>query len=232
MTRTKERARAFQASEDGTAIVMALGALSLIAALGVAMLLTSTSEVLMAGLFRDQRAGVYAADAIAARALDELAAWPDWNDVLGGAGSPTLVDGMSPAAPRTLDDGSIVTLASVVNMANCQKTSACTVAELDAVSARRPWGPGNPRWQLYAYGPLRNVLPAGALASPWYVVLLVGDDPLKAADLIALRAEAFGPQSGHAVVEMLAARSSDGDSDYNGGGGNRSMTILSWREVR
>jgi hypothetical protein len=211
---------------------MALGALSLLAALGVAMLLTSTSEMLIAGVFRDQRAAVYAADAIAARALGELAGWPDWNAVLAGSRSPSLVDGLSPAAPRALDDGSTITLASVVNMANCQKPSACTAAEVDAVSARRPWGPNNPRWLLYAYGPLRNLMPAGAFASPWYVVLLVGDDPLRAADVIALRAEAFGPRGGHAVVEMLAARSSEGDRDYNGGGGPPSMTILSWREVR
>ena len=230
-------ARAFQASdragasERGAAVVMALGALSLLAALGVTMLLTSTSEMLIAGMFRDQRAAVYAADAIAARALDELAQWPDWNAVLAGSPSPSLVDGGSPAVPRVLDDGSTIALASVVNMANCQKASACTVAELEAVSARRPWGANNPRWQLYAYGPLRNVLPAGALASPWYVVLLVGDDPLRAADVIALRAEAFGPRSGHAVVEMLAARPSGQDTDYNGGG-RPSMKTLSWREVR
>jgi len=215
-------------------MVVALLALSVLAALGVAMLLTSSSDVAIAGAFRDQRSGIYAADAIVARALDEIAA-ADWADLLSGAGSAALVDG-PPRGTRTLSDGSRIDLQQVVNMANCQKASACTTAELTAVTERRPWGTSNPRWQLYAYGPLRSMLPSSVVDSPWYVVLLVADDPLRADDVIALRGEAFGPRNAHAVTELLAARppaiSSGADTDYNGVGSPGSMIVLSWREVR
>src|SRR5262249_33883024 len=129
-------------------------------------------------------------------------------------------------------DGSTIDLAQIVNMANCQKTSACTAAELSAVTARRPWGAANPRWQLYAYGPMRMLLLPGGADPPWYVVLLVADDPLQSDTMIALRAEAFGPKNAHAAVELLASRAADGDSDYNGGETVIPVHILAWREVR
>jgi hypothetical protein len=116
-------------------------------------------------------------------------------------------------------------------MANCHKRTACTIAELDAVSDPRPWGASNPRWQLYAYAPLRSIVPPGAVESPWYVVLLVGDDPLRADNILSLRAEAFGPRNGHAVVEALVGRPAIEHSDYNGES-PAPVKILSWREVR
>jgi hypothetical protein len=220
--------------DEGAAMVIALLALSMLTAIGVAMLLTSSSDVVIAGAFRDQRSGIFAADAIVTRALDEIAA-ADWTELLSGTRSAALADGL-PLGARTLSDGSRIDLQQIVNMANCQKASACTIADLTAVTERRPWGMTNPRWQLYAYGPLRSMLPAGVVDSPWYVVLLVADDPLLADDVIALRGEAFGPRNAHAVTELLAARpagiSSGADSDYNGAGGPGSMMVLSWREVR
>jgi len=215
------------ASDRGAALVLALVAVALLSAVGVAMLFTSSSEVLIAGAFHDQREGIYAADAIVARALDEIGAFADWSALLAGARSPTLVDG-PPSGTRTLADGSTIDLQRVVNMANCQKTTACTVAELDAVNERRPWGARNPRWQLYAYGTLGSLLPPGAAGPPWYVVLLVADDPLMSDTMIVLRAEAFGPRNAHAAVELLAGRS--GHTDYNEG--PVPVNILSWREVR
>jgi hypothetical protein len=217
--------------EEGAAMMMALMALSLLMALGVAMLLSSSTEVLIAGTFRDQRSAVYAADAIAARAADELAALSDWDAVLSGAVVSSLVDG-PPTGTRTLHDGAAVDLIKVVNLATCEKPTTCTTSDMNAVTAQRPWGTNNPRWRLYAFGPLAQMLPAGILDSPWYVLLMVADDPLQAADVIAMRAEAFGPRSGHAAIELLAERSSGADSDYNDGGGQAAVRILSWREVR
>jgi hypothetical protein len=217
--------------EKGAAMLMALAALALLSAFGVAVLLTSSSEMLIAGAFRDQRSGVYAADAFVVRAFGELAAMPGWGPLLDGATSASLVDG-PPSGSRTLPDGTSIDLAQVVNMATCQKAAACTASEMDAVTAQRPWGPNNPRWQLYAYGPLRSMLPPGVADAPWYVVLLVADDPLHDADVIALRAEAFGPRGAHAATERLVMRSASGDPDYNGTGGEARMRILSWREVR
>src|SRR3954468_8976455 len=91
--------------ERGAALLLALVALSLLSAVGVVMLMTSTSEVLIAGAFRDQRGAVYAADAIVARAVDEIASVADWGALLSGIPSATLVDGL-PSGTRTLADGS------------------------------------------------------------------------------------------------------------------------------
>ena len=217
------------AAEEGTAVIVTLLALTLVGALGAVMLQTSSSEILIAGSFRDQRSAVYAADAMVSRAIDEIAASADWSVFMTGSRSPTLVDGPA-SGSRALVDGSTIDLQQVVNMANCQNELGCSAADLDAVTDRRPWGTKNPRWQLYAYGPLASLLPPNAIDLPWYVVLLLADDPLQSDATIALRAEAFGPRKGHAVIELFAARSSDGDTDYNGR--PNPVNILSWREVR
>src|SRR5262249_36902952 len=107
------------------------------------------------------------------------------------------------------------------------KRGACTDAELDAVTSDRPWGMNNPRWRLYAYGRLRDLLPGADLSVPWYVALMVADHPL-ASGAIAVRAEAFGPRNAHDVVELTAARGG-GDTDYKGG---TTVRTHSWREVR
>ena len=62
-------------------------------------------------------------------------------------------------------------------MANCQKVTACSAADMDQVTAERPWGPNNPRWQLYGYGNLSDLMPTASVNSPYYVVVMVGDDP-------------------------------------------------------
>jgi Tfp pilus assembly protein PilX len=216
--------------EDGVAIVMAMMALGLMTSLGLALLLTSSSEMIMAGHFRDQRAAFYAAEAIVERGMNDIAMVPDWATLVDGSTQASFVDG-PPGGTRTLQDGTTLDLQNVLNMANCQQSRACAVSDLNAVTAQRPWGVNNPRWQLYAYGPLRALLPPGAMDAPWYVVLLVGDDPLAADTVVAMRAEAFGPRNAHTAVELTAARP-DANTVYNDGVDPSVVRILSWREVR
>src|SRR5947199_3824178 len=51
-------------------------------------------------------------------------------------------------------------------MANCQKVTNCTPAELQAATNERPWGLNNPTWQLFAYGKVNDILPQG-INSPY-----------------------------------------------------------------
>jgi hypothetical protein len=74
-----------------------------------------------------------------------------------------------------------------------------------------------------------DIVPTGTIDSPFYAVVLVGDDPSEAdenpsldgappagnyaglaknpgAGVVALRAEAFGPRGAHKVIEMTVAR--------------------------
>jgi hypothetical protein len=222
-------------AEEGLAILAAVLASMLLLALGGALVLLTVTETGTAASFVRSSEAVYAADAIAERVLPELARMQDWTAILDGSRRSALADG-SPDGTRTLADGSRVNLEEVVNLADCGQTTACTPAQMDAVTVERPWGSNNPRWQLYAYCPLQSLLPAGAAPSPFYVILLAGDDGAEndgdpradggpaaggeganpGAGGLLLRAEAFGPGGAHGAVE-LAIR--------------RSVRVLSWREA-
>ena len=66
----------------------------------------------------------------------------------------------------------------VVNVANCGKPTTCSASDLNGnATGDRPWGANNPVWTLYAYNRLDAMLPADTIDSPYYVVVLVGDDP-------------------------------------------------------
>jgi hypothetical protein len=206
--------------EDGIAVIVAMMAMLLMTALGMALILTTSSETMIAGNFRNGNEALYAADALVERAMDDLLTVPDWNNLLNGSVQSAFIDG-SPSGSRTLPDGTTIDLSEVISLANCQKTTACTVAEMNANTAERPWGTNNPRWQLYAYGNLDEIVPTGTINSPFYVVVLVGDDPSDndndptkdgasqtnpGSGVLALRAEAFGPGGAHKVIEVTIAR--------------------------
>jgi hypothetical protein len=212
------------AREDGVALLLAIMTVLLMSAIGTALILASSSETMIAAHFRDNLEARYAASVMLARGVDDLAAVDDWTSVSGGVLQSTWVDGV-PAGARTLPDGSTIDLVQIRNLANCQKAVACAADDLAAVTDDRPWGVNNPRWTPYAYGPLRDMLRRGAIDSPYYVVLFVGNGP--AAALLALRAEAFGPRGAHAIVEATADK-----TDYNDETGQAVVRILSWREVR
>jgi hypothetical protein len=214
-------------------LAVALLVMLLMSALGAALALTTTSQPLIAANFRAGHEALHAADAAAERAIGDLALVADWNQVLNGTLQSTFVDGL-PTGARTLPNGVTVDLTQVASHANCHKPGPCSSAEMDAATPERPWGPNNPRWQLYAYGPLADVVPGARIDSPFYVVALVGDDasetdgnPLRdgapgeaGAGMVALRAEAFGPHRAHQVVELTVSRSAG------------AIRVVSFREMR
>jgi hypothetical protein len=219
------------AREHGVAMLVAMMAILIMTAFGTALILSSSTETTIAGHFVTALEGRYAADAMLARGLDDLLGMGDWNPVIAGLVQSHWVDG-TPTSARTLADGSRIDLSQVVNMANCQKDSACSPADIVEATSDRPWGANNPEWKLYAYGPLPAVLAGAAVGSRFYVLLLVGQGP--APNLLAVRAEAFGPRGAHAIVEATAGRTSDadGEKDYNGPPKQDGVKLLSWREVR
>jgi Tfp pilus assembly protein PilX len=207
-------------SERGIALIVALMAMTMMIALGTALMLSTMTETKIVTNFRNNSESLYAADAAIERALDDLLTVPDWNNLLNGNAKSALVDGL-PTGPRTLADGTTFTLDEVLNMANCQKVSTCSLADMQAVTSERPWGLNNPQWQLFAYGKLNDVLPQGGINSPYYVVVMVGDDPSEndndplhdgvsqtnpGSGVLSLRAEAFGPRGNHKIIELTIAR--------------------------
>lgn len=163
-------------NERGIALIVALMAMMLMAALGAALVMTTTSETAIAGNYSRADEGLYAADAAMERAVDDLLTVPDWNKLLNGSTQSAFIDG-PPSGSRTLPDGSLIDIGQALNMANCGKTSACSAADLTAYSTNRQWGANNPVWQAYAYGPLTSLVPTGTINSAYYVMVMVADDP-------------------------------------------------------
>jgi hypothetical protein len=193
---------------------------------------SSSSETMIAANFRNSQEALYAADAAADHALAEAGAAADWDQLLNGTIQSAFVDG--PPSGIRMVSGAPVDLSQLVTLANCRKPTTCSGAEMDAVTSERPWGTNNPRWQLYAYGEVKNAVPDASADSPYYVVVLVGDDPSETdndpladgggpnnpgAGVLLLRAQAFGPRGTHRTIEITIARTAGGR-----------VRQLSWRE--
>jgi hypothetical protein len=207
-------------SEKGIALLLAIMVSMMMMALGTALILTTTTEGRITRNYRNSSESLYAADAGLERALDDLLTIPDWNTLLAGTATSGFVDG-APSGIRTMADGTTLDIGAVLNMANCEKLTACSTTEMDAQTELRPWGTNNPRWHLFAYGKVNDMIPTGTINSPFYVTVMVADDPSENDNdpvhdgvdannpgfgVLAMRAEAWGPAGSHKVIEMTVAR--------------------------
>jgi PilX N-terminal len=221
-----ERKRSFTdrlRNEQGVALVIALLCMLLLTALGMALTLTTSTEKRIATNYRDGVETVYAADASVERVMQDLLTVPDWNRVLDGSTTSSFVDG-APGV-RTLPNGSKLDLVQATNMLRCGKTT-CADADIDTATDERPWALNNPRWQLYAYGPVSDLIPTGTINSNVYVVVWIGDDPAEndnkpltdgdppadgsasnpGTGVISMLAYAYGPTGVTRVIEATVAR--------------------------
>ncbi len=225
--------------DRGVALVIALLAMSLFTALGLTLVLNTAIEVMIAGNFEQGQEAFYAADAGLERVMDELGNVADWNPVLSGAERSTFVDG-SPSGTRTLAGASIIDLTKATNMLNCGRATSCTSSEMDASTADRPWGVNNPRWSLYAYGPLSGVVWTSTINSTMYIAVWVGDDQSENDDnpetdgngpddpgsgILMIHSEAFGPGGTHRVLEATIGRIDRAEAAQG-------IRAISWREIR
>jgi hypothetical protein len=212
--------------EDGLALIVALMAMMLLMALGVALVMTTTTETRISANYSQGTEALYAADAAVERVMDDILTVPDWNDILSGVRQSAFIDGPA-GGTRTLPDGSELDLDKATNMLDCGKTTVCNAGDLDVVTEERPWGMNNPRWKLYAYGPMSAMLPTDTINSNDYVVVWIADDPsetdnnpLKDGDtpvngqpapnpglgVLAMHAEAYGPLGAKRTIEVTMAR--------------------------
>ena len=222
------------------AVLLATGFFSTVA-LGLALLVSTslradsnyTSAVTM----------LNGAEAALELAAHDLALEVDWNLVLSGVTQSAFTDG-APSGAKAVPIGGIVNLSAQTNLLNCGMASACTAAQMDAASLDRPWGPNNPRWQPYLFGPLPAL---GALMHgvPLYAIVWVGDDgsegdgnPLQDGStlsdpgrgVVQLRAEIFGAAGARSAVQALVRRvcwtENIGERCLPG------VRVQSWRDVR
>ncbi len=226
-------------SERGVALLWTLAVMMCASSLALALVLMSVFQTKAAFNFRAAGEALFAADAGIDQALVELAAAADWSAVLNGSAGSTFDDGGGQV--RVLEDGRPLDLSEVVNRATCGHAAACTTAEMDAITAARPWGPNNPRWRLYMHGAARSLAPGAIARSPCYVVVLVADDPSEddndplrdglpdlnpGAGVLLVRAEAYGAGGARAAVEATVARG------IGPAGPLTAVRLVSWRELR
>jgi PilX N-terminal len=233
--------------ERGVVLILAMMALLLMSALSAAVILTSSSESVIAGNYRNSIEALYAADAIAERAVAQLGWISDWDAVLNELVRSSSVDGL-PGGLRALPAGGTLDLTRVLTLANCGKITTCSAGDIVGnATGDRPWGADNPVWRLFAYGPLGDVLPT--VGAPFYVLAMVADDPSErdgdpardssgegnpGAGIISVRAEAFGPRGTHKIIELTVGRPSHVQNGQDEQVGNRvtGARVLSWREIR
>ena len=207
-------------NERGSALVISLMAMMLLSALGLALVLTTTTETKIAGNYTSSQEALYAADAAIERTVQDVLTVADWNAMLAGTARSAFVDG-GPSGSRTIPGGFTFDLGEATNLMNCGKTSGCTDTEMNTSTADRPWGTNNPRWQLYAYGPVNNLLPAATLNSNLYLVVWVADDPSETdgdptkdgnvatnpgMGVITLRAAAYGAGGVNRMIDVTLSR--------------------------
>ena len=187
--------------ERGVALVITLLVMVLLSAIGLAVTLISSTERQVAAAHRRAVETFYLADAMLARVVYDLAGIADWSRVLDGTASSAMVD--TAAGTRRLPDGAPLDLPSMTGVVTCGRP-ACTPADMDATTAVRPWGPNNPRWRLFAYGPATALGPPGAIDPSFYVLAWVGDDPLETdGDPLRDGGAAGGPNRGSGRILVL-----------------------------
>jgi hypothetical protein len=227
--------------ERGVALIVALLASLVLSALALSLLVTASTELLIAGNYRDGVEALHAADAALERTLPDIALVSDWTALLGSPDD--VVSAVAASFGDTVRsvgmvDGRTLDLAKTTNLLNCPQVfppvaTACTAAQMDYSAGDRPWGSNNPRWRLYARGRLSALLPG--IDSPLYVAVWIADDPAESdgdpasdgagasnpgAGILQLRAAAFGPGGAHRAIEATVARA------------GAAVRIISWRLVR
>ena len=160
------------ASNRGIALITVLLVASLVFVVGVGLSLVLTIGQLVARNHRDAailQAAAHAGIELTARSLADT----DWQAVLQGMVVAEGADG-APAGVR-LVDAAPIDLAAETHMLNCGRQTACSPAERAAITLERPWGPNNPFWQLYLFGPLSSFA-AFRFPASTYLLVWVADD--------------------------------------------------------
>ena len=199
-------------SARGIALVLAILVTSFLTAIGLGLALIVMMDRLATGNLRGSVAMLYAADAVIELAARDLSQLEDWNAALTGHSRSTFTDG-EPSGARPIPGGGTVDLTTATHQLNCGRATSCSDSEMDAHSKERPWGPNNARWQLYAYGPMGNIVQFARPADS-YLLVWVADDP-REEDGNAL-SDANENEPGHGVLRVRAEA-------YGAGGARRAV---------
>jgi hypothetical protein len=187
------------ADDRGSAIIIALLATVLLTTLGLGLVMLSSTEGAIASNYRQGHEALYAADGAIERVVQDVLLVPRWNDILNGTVQSAFVDNtLTPTLPL----GGTINLTSLT-------------AEMQSQSnATSPWGPNNPVWHLFAYGPLSNIGGTAVSKSPMYMAVWIADDPAEtdgdpsadANGVITVLAQAIGPAGAIRTIEATVSK--------------------------
>lgn len=158
----------------GIALVVTLVAMSVFAALGMALALSSAVERMAASNHDEATSLVNMADAGLELAARDLGRLDDWSLVLAGVQRSPLADGL-PDGVRQPWPGTTIDLTGLTNDLTCGQWSACSDANIRTSTVDRPWGANNPRWRPFLYKLLTEAT-SPRQPTPSYVVVWLGDD--------------------------------------------------------
>ena len=235
--------RARVADQHGSALVAVMLVSSLLLVLGGMLVLSSVTEIEIAANVRDATEALYAADAGLERAVADLAAMADWDAVLAGTVRSSFVDGAPGVRP--IAGGRSIDLSALTNELRCGAPAACDDAAMDAITADRPWGRNNPRWQPFAHAPAADLALDG-MGTTAYLAVWVGDDPAEndgdplrdggpparmdgsnlenhGASTVMVVAIAFGPGGARRTLEATISRTAVPAAG---------VRVVAWRERR
>ena len=142
------------AAQEGSALVMALGAMGVIVTLGLAVSLTVSVETDIASNAHAAVQALSLAEAAAETAVAELSALASWDGVLAGAVTAASFDG---AHGRRRAGGADIDLDRETAWLRCGAAS-CDGRQPDAMTAARPWGRNNAMWTVYLSGGASDLL--------------------------------------------------------------------------
>lgn len=184
---------------EGSALLLTLLVVAMLAAAGSALATLTDVERLSSANLPHGLTVEYAADAALEEAIAELSGSADWNAVLAGGVRSRLFAGTSPVTTW----GAILDVNSLTRDLQARTDSA------------RPGSALTTRWQVFLTGALSAMLPDDTTATRPFVVAWVGDDLAESdgnpgADsngVILVRARAIGPRQIRGEREAALARS-------------------------
>jgi hypothetical protein len=187
-------------SEGGAALVIVLVALVLVSALGLGVLFVADTERVISSGSQRSVETLDAADAIAMRVVSDLGLGTTWHDVLAAGALSAFVDS---SRIVSLPFGGTLDL---------DRETADVQARTETMWGGR--GAAFPQWQLFAWGPLARLLPAGQVGSLQYVAAWVADDRFEADgnphadtnDTLVIHARGYGFGGALRMVEVVVAR--------------------------
>jgi hypothetical protein len=194
-------------------LVMTMMAMTLLTALGSALIVVTITETAIAAAHRNGTELFYAADGAADFAVQEVAAAPDWDELLSSGTLSAFVDG-APVGPRQI--GAIVLDLSEAT------------ADTNAVAVPGPDG-SVPVYRLYGYGRLAQLTAGGEGPLSPYVIVWLADATAPDAEerVVSLFVRSFGPTGGQRSIAVSIGRTPATDE-----GTGPILRVVSWHAVQ